>query len=249
MPSMSPPSTTTRHNDHPVVAWDSVDTVLVDMDGTLLDLAFDNYFWTEFIPAHYAQVRGMSERDARSRLLERYRSIEGQLAWYCIDHWSEALDLDIRSLKRTQRHRVRYLPGATDFLAWIREQGKRLLLVTNAHPFTLELKVAQTGLDAHVHGMFSSHDLNTPKETRLFWERFHAEEAFDPGRTVLIEDSLTVLEAATEYGLAATVAIRCPDSRHPPRRIDDYPSVDGVHELLIPTKAGKPQVVAARGSS
>lgn len=247
MPSMPPPSTTTRRNDHPVVAWDGVDTVLVDMDGTLLDLAFDNYFWTEFIPAHYAQVRGMSEKDARSTLLNRYRSIEGRLAWYCIDHWSEALDLDIRSLKRTQRHRVCYLPGATDFLAWIREQGKRLLLVTNAHPFTLELKVAQTGLDAHVHGMVSSHNLSAPKETRRFWERFHAEETFDPGRTVLIEDSLTVLEAARAFGLAATVAIRSPDSRHPPRQIDDFPSVDGVHELLNPRQARDPQVASVSG--
>ena len=27
-----------------IISWDQVDTVLVDMDGTLLDLAFDNFF-------------------------------------------------------------------------------------------------------------------------------------------------------------------------------------------------------------
>ena len=131
-----------------------------------------------------------------STLLDRYRSIEGRLAWYCIDHWSEALELDIRALKRTQRHRVCYLPGATDFLAWLREQDKRVLLVTNAHPFTLALKVAETDLDAHVHDMVSSHNFLAPKETGLFWHRFHAEEPFDPSRTVLIEDSVPVLQAA-----------------------------------------------------
>ena len=249
MPSMSAPSTTSLHNGDPVVAWDCVDTVLVDMDGTLLDLAFDNYFWTEFIPAHYAQVRGLREKDAREALLDRYRSIEGRLAWYCIDHWSETLDLDIRALKRTQRHRVCYLPGATDFLAWLRETGKRVLLVTNAHPYTLALKVAETGLDAHVHDMVSSHNFLAPKETRLFWHRFHAEEPFDPRRTVLIEDSLPVLEAATEFGLASAVAIRRPDSRCPPRQIDGYPSVDGVRELLNPAEAAHPPVAAARGNS
>lgn len=232
MPSMSAPSVTSQHNNDQVVAWDGVDTVLVDMDGTLLDLAFDNYFWTEFIPAHYAQVRGMREKDARQSLLDRYRSIEGRLAWYCIDHWSEALNLDIRALKRTQRHRVCYLPGATDFLARLRERDKRVLLVTNAHPYTLALKVAETGLDAHVHDMISSHNFLAPKETRLFWHRFHAERPFDPHHTLLIEDSLPVLQAATEFGLASTVAIRRPDSRRRPRQIDDYPSVDGVHELL-----------------
>ena len=229
---MSAPSAKTHRNTRPVVAWNGVDTVLVDMDGTLLDLAFDNYFWTEFVPLHYAQAHGLSEQDARETLLARYRAIEGQLAWYSVDHWSEVLSLDIRSLKRAQRHRVRFLPGATDFLAWVRKQGKRVLLVTNAHPFTLQLKVAQTNLDSHVHAMVTSHSFDVPKETDRFWELFHAHERFDPERTVLIEDSLPVLEAAGRFGLAATVAIRCPDSRRPPRQIDGFPSVDGVHELL-----------------
>ena len=242
---MSASSTTTQHNNNPVVAWDGVDTVLLDMDGTLLDLAFDNYFWTEFIPAHYAQVRGLREKEARSTLLDRYRSIEGRLAWYCIDHWSEALDLDIRALKRTQRHRVCYLPGATDFLAWLREQDKRVLLVTNAHPFTLALKVAETDLDAHVHDMVSSHNFLAPKETGLFWHRFHVEEPFDPSRTLLVEDSVPVLQAATRFGLAATVAIRCPDTRHPPRQIDGFPSVDGVHELIDGREAAPEEIAKA----
>ena len=231
---MSAPSSKSRHTNDPAVAWDGVDTVLLDMDGTLLDLAFDNYFWTEFIPAHYAQVRGLCEKDVRATLLERYRAIEGQLAWYCVDHWSEALQLDIRALKRTQRHRVRYLPGATDFLAWAGAQGKRVLLVTNAHPFTLELKIAETRIDRYFHRMVSSHDLGAPKETRRFWDRFHTEEGFDSGRTALVEDSLPVLRAAAAFGLAATVAIRRPDSRYPPRRIDGFPSVDGVRELVSP---------------
>ncbi len=228
-----------RRPSDSIVAWGGVDTVLVDMDGTLLDLAFDNYFWLELVPLHYAQARGLSEQDAREMLRARYRDIEGSLAWYCIDHWSEVLELDIRDLKRAHRHRIRFLPKAPDFLAWVRERGKRILLVTNAHPFTLAIKVAQTDLDRHVHRLVSSHDFNAPKETRCFWDRFHAEEGFDPSRTVLIEDSLPVLEAASEFGLATGVAIRCPDSRHPPRRIEGYPAVDGVHELLdLEAKAG-----------
>ncbi len=225
---------TSAPQEPPAIDWDGVNTVLVDMDGTLLDLAFDNYFWTEFVPAHYAQLHGMQAEDARRSLLERYRAIEGRLAWYCIDHWSEALDLDIRALKRTQRHRVRYLPGAPEFLSRARAMGKRVLLVTNAHPFTLQLKVAQTSLDVHVDDMVSSHDLDAPKESRPFWDRLHAKAEFDPDRTALVEDSLPVLAAATEFGLAATVAIRRPDSRRSPRRVHGYFAVDGVHELLNP---------------
>lgn len=201
------------------------------MDGTLLDLAFDNYFWQEVVPLHYAKARSLSESDAREELGARYRAMEGSLAWYCIDHWSDNLGLDIRALKRQHRHLIRYLPGAMDFLASVRDKGKRLLLVTNAHPDTLAIKVEETALDRYVHDLISSHDFDSPKETREFWDRFHAGEPFDLERTLLIEDSLVVLEAAKEFGLGLTVAIRCPDSRRPPREIDGFLSVDGVHEL------------------
>ncbi len=214
-----------------MIPWERIDTVLVDMDGTLLDLAFDNFFWLEVVPSHYAKLHRLSENTAREELLARYRALEGSLAWYCIDHWSRDLDIDIRALKREHRHRIRFLPRATDFLASVRGWRKRLLLVTNAHPDTLAIKIEQTGLDQHVDGVVSSHEFDAPKETREFWDRFHAGEGFDPLRTLLIEDSVAVLEAASEFGLGSTVAIRCPDSRRPPRTIEQFPAVDGVHEL------------------
>ena len=214
-----------------MISWERIDTVLVDMDGTLLDLAFDNFFWLELIPSHYAKRHGLSEDRAREELLARYKALEGRLAWYCIDHWSQDLDIDIRALKREHRHRIRFFPRATDFLAFVRRKRKRLLLVTNAHPDTLAIKIEQTGLDKHVDDMFSSHEFDAPKETLEFWDRFHAREGFDPPRTLLIEDSVAVLKAASDFGLGSTLAIRCPDSRRPPRTIEQFPAVDGVHEL------------------
>src|SRR5215831_5340508 len=48
-------------------AWDLIDTVLLDLDGTLLDLAFDNYFWREVIPAAYAISNSISIDAARAQ--------------------------------------------------------------------------------------------------------------------------------------------------------------------------------------
>ena len=31
--------------------WSKIDTVLLDMDGTLLDLHYDSHFWLNVIPA------------------------------------------------------------------------------------------------------------------------------------------------------------------------------------------------------
>ena len=213
------------------VPWDEIETVMVDMDGTILDLAFDNFFWQELVPTRYAMLRNLPEEKARVEVLRQYNDVEGQLAWYCIDHWTDALGLDIRALKWEHRERVRYLPRATEFLSAVRSFGKRLLLVTNAHRAALEVKVAQTSLDREVDALISSHDYQAPKQSLTFWHRFRDDEDFNPESTLLIEDSVSVLEAASDYGVKFNVAIRCPDSGGPPREITSFPAVNAVHEL------------------
>ena len=216
----------------PSVDWERIDTVLVDMDGTLLDLAFDNFFWLELLPEHYAEVHGCSVAEARAALSARFDAIAGTLNWYCLDHWTRDLELDIRSLKRRSAHLVRYLPGAQEFLASVRARGKRLWIVTNAHRDTLAVKAAQTGIDRLVDRVVSSHDFRAPKESAEFWRGLEQQHPFDRGRTLLIEDSLPVLRAAADHGVAHTIAIRRPDSRQPPRAIDAFVAVDGVADLV-----------------
>jgi 5'-nucleotidase len=214
------------------LSWSEIETVLLDMDGTLLDLAFDNFFWLELVPAHYAESKGLDAGEARAEIARRYAAVAGSLPWYCIDHWSRELDLDIRHLKWSHRHRIRYLPMVPEFLGAVRARGKRLLLVTNAHRETLAIKIAQTGLDAHVDLIVSSHDLAAPKESLEFWRSLETVTPFDPARSLLIEDSLPVLAAARSYGIRHVVAIRRPDSGAPPRDIVEFTAVDGVADLI-----------------
>jgi HAD superfamily hydrolase (TIGR01509 family) len=219
-------------SDETSICWDEIDTVLVDMDGTLLDLAFDNFFWLELVPAEYALLHGLDEAEAKARVGTRYESVFGSLAWYCVEHWTRELGLDIAGLKCKHRHRIGYLPGATRFLSALRAAGKHVRLVTNAHPRSLAIKIAETGLDSHVDGIFCSHEIGVPKERPEFWTGFAARLPFDAERTLFVEDSLPVLRAAKEYGVRQAVAIRRPDSRLPPREIVGFPAVDGVADLL-----------------
>ena len=48
---------------HINIAWQDVDTVLLDMDGTLLDLAFDNYFWQKLVPETWGAKNGVTGSD------------------------------------------------------------------------------------------------------------------------------------------------------------------------------------------
>lgn len=214
-----------------IVDWDAVDTVLLDMDGTLLDLAFDTFFWRELVPRHYATLNGMTVAAAQELLAPRFDSKVGTLEWYCLDHWARDLGMDLKALKREHSSHIRFLPGAEDFLKRVRALGKRSVIVTNAHRDTFQVKAERTGIDRLVDSVHCSHDFAAPKESAAFWRAFTAREPFDAARTLLVEDSLTVLAAAREHGVRHTVAIRRPDSQLPPRAIAGYPSVDGVFEL------------------
>jgi putative hydrolase of the HAD superfamily len=220
-----------------LLPWKNIDTVLVDMDGTLLDLAFDNFFWLELVPSEYAARHSLGEAEARRHVLSRYEIARGEiaagsLAWYSVEHWTRELGLDIRALKSRHKHLISYLPGARRFLSAVRALGKAVFVVTNAHPDTLAIKTAQTQLNLHVDKIFCSHDFAAPKESADFWARFASAEPFDVERSVLVEDSLAVLGAAERHGLRYTVAIRRPDSRAPERQIEGFMAVGGVGDLL-----------------
>ena len=65
--------------------WQHIDTVLFDLDGTLLDLSFDNHLWREIVPAAYAAARSVTTEEARTALQTRLRACAGTLDWYCMD--------------------------------------------------------------------------------------------------------------------------------------------------------------------
>jgi HAD superfamily hydrolase (TIGR01509 family) len=215
-----------------IVEWGAIDTVLVDMDGTLLDLNFDNFFWREAVPQRYARLRGMTVSAAQAALARRFDAKIGTLEWYCLDHWARDLGMDLKTLKREHSEAIRFLPGAQEFLVSVRARGKRLIVVTNAHRDTFDVKAERTGIDRLVDSVVCSHDFAAPKESTAFWRALQVHEPFDSGRTLLIDDSLTVLAAARAYGLRHTIAIRRPDSQLPPRTTPEFFGVDGVFELV-----------------
>lgn len=215
-----------------MIDWPQIDTVLLDMDGTLLDLHFDNHFWQAHVPLRYADVKGLPREAARDELMARYHARAGTLEWYSVDFWQTELELDIMALKEEVAHLIAVHPAVTDFLAAMRAAGKRLVLATNAHHNSITLKMAKTGLEPHFDAIVSSHALGAAKEQRSFWEKLQAIEPFDPARTLLVDDSLPVLDAARNYGIRHLLAVRTPDTKLPPKDTGRYAAIDSFAELL-----------------
>lgn len=205
---------------------------MLDMDGTLLDLAFDNYMWKELVPRRYAVANDMSFEDAQVLLMSKYEAVEGDLDWYCLDHWCERLGIDVMQLHHDVSHRIGYLPGALEFLRTVHEQDVRVLLVTNSHPDTLALKEAMTGLGDYFDGLHSSHDYGYAKESQNFWSALQEDVGFDRETTLFVDDSQPVLRSAHEYGIEMLVTVTHPDTSEPLKQASEFRGVERVADML-----------------
>ena len=212
--------------------WSAIDDVMLDMDGTLLDLHFDSHFWLEYVPQKYAEENGMTYESAKQELLGRYSEVEGKLQWYCVDHWSRKLGLDIALLKEEVDHLIAVHPFVVDFLETVKQAGKRTILVTNAHQKSLALKMKKTRLDHHFDEIVSAHQLGHPKESQAFWACLHAHLPFDPAKTLFVDDSVSVLASAKKYGIANVIAVLKPDTTEPERVLEGFDGIPGFKELL-----------------
>jgi HAD superfamily hydrolase (TIGR01509 family) len=212
--------------------WTTIDTVLLDMDGTLLDLHYDNHFWLEHVPRRYGEKYGLTLEAAKEALRPRYKAVEGTLDWYCVDYWTRELGLDIPLLKQEVDHLIAIHPFVVDFLHAVRAARKRVLLVTNAHGKAIDIKFRRTRLGGHFDAVVCSHDLRLPKEHVGFWRKLEAVHPINKARTLLVDDSLPVLRAARDHGIGHLLAVYQPDSKLPEKDVGDFPAIRSFREIL-----------------
>lgn len=202
------------------------------MDGTLLDLHFDNYFWLHFMPTKYAELNGLAQHEAHNVLKQASDETQGTLNWYCLDYWSERLNMPVAQLKHDVVEKIQYRPYVKDFLGMLKQQGKRSVIVTNAHRDSVDLKMSKTGLDQFVDRIISSHDYREPKESQYFWRHLRSDEPFNLDNTLLIDDSQAVLKSAATFGFKHLLTIFHPDSQKEPNTQSEHPGIHHFNELF-----------------
>ena len=218
---------------HPPLDWSDIDTVCLDLDGTLLDQAYDNHIWGDLLPQRFAQAHSLGLSEAAAEIERRFAEHRGTLKGYCIEHWSRDLGVDIGALHRELRAHVAWLPGARAFLERMRAAGKRLVLLTNSHPIALEVKHEQTRVLDYLDTSVTSHEFGYPKEDARFWEAAQRKIGFTPARSIFVDDNTHVLHAAHAAGFRWVFGVRHWDSRRPQREHIHHPAVDGVADLVV----------------
>lgn len=233
--------------------WREIDTILLDMDGTLLDRHFDDHFWLEHLPKRWSARHNVPLTQAREQLYALFRSQERTLNWTDLDYWSDRLGLDIPQLKLEVEHLIAVHPGVIEFLTWARQQGKQLWLVTNAHSKTLAIKLKKTRIGIWFDGIVSAHQVRLPKEDPRFWDALQRFVSYNPSRTLLGEDTEMNLVTADQYGIRYLIFISRPSSALTPRASHRYYSIDyftrlipgpGSHSVSLGTHQGEGSYVS-----
>jgi len=214
-------------------SWDNIDTVLLDMDGTLLDLAFDNYFWSKLVPLEYAKQHNLSIEQTKEKLLPHFIEIKGTLNWYNIDYWSGYMGFDVAALKMTIQDQAAFLPLADFFLEQLQKMEKRAIIATNADPKAFMIKNQKTQVGSFVEQVISSHDLGFPKEEQEFWELLQTEVGFDSASTLFVDDSPSVLLSAREYGIGTIAAITRPDTTQEGSALNKLEEIEALPQDIL----------------
>lgn len=196
-----------------IINWNRIDHVLLDMDGTLLDRYFDDYFWEHLVPLKFAEKNNITFGKAKEELFKRYKIHEGTLNWTDLDFWSRELNLDITALKEQVKHLIEVHPYVEEFLSMLKKQKKKLFLVTNAHYKSIDIKLKKTAIGKYFNSVVTSFDMGHPKESYDFWKEAEKSIRFKKERTLLIDDTLSVLRVARTYGIRYLIIKEKPSSK------------------------------------
>ncbi len=213
-------------------SWDLVDDVLLDMDGTLLDRHFDNFFFEEELPRRYAALHGLTFEEAREHLMTMYRAAEGELDWTDLHYWTRRIGVDVVALTKELDAMIDFLPDAQDFLRHLRALGKRVTILTNAHQSGVEIKVARTGVNRYVHRIVTAFEVGYLKMRSEYWPNCQRLVGFDPARSLYIDDDQACLAAAGRFGIGYLVHRAKSSSRLPPEPSAQFPAIESFHALM-----------------
>lgn len=211
--------------------WDQIQTVMIDMDGTLIDLCFDHVIWNHALPQQLAQKRGISPKEAHDLLYSEYRP-PFPIDFYSIDAWARKTGLDLMQIHKDTSHLLQYRPGAIQFLEFLKARKLRVVIATNCHPKSFELKDSILNIRSKVDAVYSSADFGVAKDEVEYWDCVEQIESFPRSHTLFIDDAQPILDTGWEAGIGHLMTIKQPNCLIPAVSTFFHPVIDDFRDLL-----------------
>ena len=208
--------------------------LMFDMDGTLLDLAFDDLIWNTKLPERHAATHQCTLEQSISTLTNFYQTHKHTISWYSSKYWTEKVGVDVLKLQYDFKDKISPRLGCFELLENLNKQGYRCWLLTNADSVGLQLKLENVNLAPYFELIVSSEEIGYSKEFVEFWQILQDKYPFDPQHAVLIDDTAPVLRGAEKFGLEHLITILQPSSLQPVRNPHqlNYPALGHLTELM-----------------
>tara|TARA_B100001057_G_scaffold269188_1_gene269360 strand:+ start:1144 stop:1791 length:648 start_codon:yes stop_codon:yes gene_type:complete len=199
-----------------------IECLLIDMDGVILDNTYDNNFWQNQIPSVLAEKKNITFDDAKRLAIQIFNFKKNTKDWYDVDYWSNMLDIDIEAEKKseTSLSKIRLYDDVIDTLSELKKHMK-LILITNAHRKTLNIKLGKFNIEPYFDEMICAHELYYVKEDIQLWYMLRSKYKLDFDKTVLIEDTINNINVALSAGVASAVYLGD----------EDFPSSNNILKL------------------
>ena len=185
-----------------------IECLLIDMDGVILDNAYDNDFWQNQIPEVIADSKGIAFDDAKRLAIQIFNYKKNTKDWYDVDYWSNMLDIDIEAQKRSEKSfsRISLYDGVIDTLSVLKNKTK-MILITNAHRKTLNIKLEKYNLTPYFDEMVCAHELNYVKEDIQLWYMLRSKYRLDYEKTLLVEDTINNINVGLSAGISGAIYV------------------------------------------
>ncbi|MDC0984921.1 HAD hydrolase-like protein [Gammaproteobacteria bacterium] len=185
-----------------------IECLLIDMDGVILDNAYDNDFWQNQIPEVIADSKGIEFDDAKRLAIQIFNYKKNTKDWYDVDYWSNMLSIDIEAQKRSEKSfsRISLYDGVIDTLSVLKNKTK-MILITNAHRKTLNIKLEKYNLTPYFDEMVCAHELNYVKEDIQLWYMLRSKYRLDYEKTLLVEDTINNINVGLSAGISGAIYV------------------------------------------